>query len=119
MNDTKKKSGVHGLLVSGTDQQLLDFHMPASMLLNFFERRFDTVHCACMAEDFEFATKLAEKIGVTLQEIENENEEEVYKMIVQGQHALAQSRQGTQLFDDACFRFRIQRVTPPQYNDEQ
>ena len=86
MNDTKKKSGVHGLLVSGTDQQLLDFHMPAAMFLNFFERRFDTVHCACMAEHFEFATKLAEKTGVTLQEIESDDGDETYKMIVQGQH---------------------------------
>jgi glutaredoxin len=86
MNGTKRKSGVHGLLVSGTDQQLLDFHMPATMLLNFFARRANTVHCACMHEDFEFATKLAEKTGVTLQEIELEKDEEVYKMIVQGQH---------------------------------
>lgn len=86
MNGTKRKSAVHGLLVSGTDQQLLDFHIPASMLLNFFERRFNTIHCACMADHFEFATKLAEKTGVTLQEIEQDKNEEVYKIIVQGQH---------------------------------
>jgi hypothetical protein len=88
MNDTKRKSGVHGLLVSGTEQQLIDFHMPATMLLNTFERRSNTVHYACMHEDFEFATKLAEKTGVTLQEIEADfaAEEETYKMIVQGQH---------------------------------
>ena len=88
MNDTRRKRGVHGLLVSGTHEQLSDFYYPACMLLNFFERRVNTMHCACMAENFEFAKKLAEKIGVTLQEIEADfdKEEETYTIIVQGLH---------------------------------
>jgi hypothetical protein len=86
MNDTKKTINVHGLLASGTEEQLIDFHLASAMLLNFLERRGDTVHAICMDEQLEYATKLAEKTGVTLQEIESQDGDETYKMIVQGQH---------------------------------
>lgn len=86
MNGTKKDRSVHLLLISGTDRQLFDFQAAASLFLNFFERRRDTINCSCFDDHFEYAQKVAEKSGITLQEIKHEKGEEYYKMIIQGQH---------------------------------
>lgn len=78
--------GVYGLLASGTDVNLLKFHIPLSMILNFLERRKNTLHATCMGESLELAIGIAKKCDVTLQRIEATCEKETYPVLHQGSH---------------------------------
>lgn len=74
-------------LVTGTDEQLIGFHLGVAFLLNAIERRGQTILYACMAEDRDFALRMARESGVTLQELlEDENQMEDRIVVVQGEN---------------------------------
>jgi hypothetical protein len=60
---------VKGLLVTGPEASLQEFHLRVAMLLNGIDRRGQTGRYACMAEDLETALAAARNAGVTVQEI--------------------------------------------------
>ena len=71
-------------LVSGTDKQLMDFHLSICMLLNAIERRGETVLYTCMGEDRETTLNVGRKSGVTMQEWAEDTKK--WNMIIQGEH---------------------------------
>lgn len=74
-------SKVRRILVTGTDEQLIDFHLPVCMALNAIERRDQTVMYSCMAENWNDAIEVAKKTGVTVQEIIGAGATETYELI--------------------------------------
>lgn len=74
---------VHFLLVSGPDAALSDFHTAVAERLLLQERRKQMLNYTCMAEDLEFAKKVAGRLEITLQEIERGEGKETYKILVQ------------------------------------
>lgn len=87
---TIKPKGVYPLLITGDDDQLMQFTINTSMVLNFFERRLNTVYAMCMSESLELVKACAERLNITLQYIDHVDGAEVYKLISQGSHALWQ-----------------------------
>lgn len=84
-----KTMGVYPLLITGDDQQLMEFTISTSMVLNFLERRLNTVYAMCMAESLEFATGLAGKLNMTIQYIDHDTDgNELYPLLNKGSHAL-------------------------------
>jgi hypothetical protein len=79
--------GVYGLLATGTEDALLKFHLALSMILNFLERRDQTVYCMCMSESLGLAIGAAKKFDVTLQRIEVKDDNELYPVLYQGTHS--------------------------------
>ncbi len=78
--------GVYGLLITGDDDTLLEYLVALSMVINFHDRRLNTVHASCMNESLDLAKGLAEKIGVTLQVIDNYGENETYLLLHKGNY---------------------------------
>ena len=72
---------IRRLLVSGSNRQLLSFHMPLCNILNAVERRGQTVFYACCPEHFESAMAHAREVGVTVQEILGAGETECYELL--------------------------------------
>lgn len=60
---------VKGLLVTGPEAALQEFHLRVCWLLNNIDRRGQTVHYSCMAEDLDTALAAAKNADVTVQEI--------------------------------------------------
>lgn len=84
----KSESRVYGLLASGTDTELMNFHQLVSLLLNGIHRRAQTVHYACMSEHVEIAREAARLAGVTLERIDrDEDGAESYFILWKGNHA--------------------------------
>lgn len=79
-------NGVTRFLVSGTDKQLLEFHLNACWLLNSIERRGQTVLYMCMGEDRDVALEVGRKSGVTMQEDTSETGPGKWAVVVQGEH---------------------------------
>ena len=95
INDPEKpapihKKGVYGLLITGDDDQIMAFTISTSFVLNFLEKRMNTVIAMCMSESLELATGVAKKHNVTLQYIDHIDGAEVYRLIHRGTHALWQ-----------------------------
>lgn len=83
--------GIYGLLITGDEDQLMQFTISTSMVLNFIERRLNTVYAMCMAESLEFASKVAGANNLTLQYIDHDEDgNESYPVINKGSHALWQ-----------------------------
>ena len=80
--------GITRFLVSGSDEQLQDFHFAVCFMLNGIERRGETVFYTSYNEDRDQAIEEARRTGVTMQEIEFKfkSGKETYKMLVQGEH---------------------------------
>lgn len=72
---------VRRLLVTGTDAQLLDFHLAVCLALNAIERRGNTIAYTCMAESWDEAILVAKKVGATVQEIHGAGDSETYELI--------------------------------------
>ena len=83
---SKNDDQIRRLLISGNDSELMNFNLVVCMVLNLIERRKQTLFYTCMKEDFDFAVKAAEELGVTAQELKHENGEEIYQIVVQGEH---------------------------------
>jgi hypothetical protein len=60
------------------------------MILNFLDRRLNTIQATCMSESLELAKGVAEKYRLTLQYVSNKDGEEAYPLICKGTHALWQ-----------------------------
>jgi len=58
---------VQRLLVTGTDAELLTFHVSVGMVLNGIDRWGSTVFYTCLPEHYEAALRCAAEIGVTVQ----------------------------------------------------
>ncbi len=63
---------VRRFLVTGTDDQITDFHMRVGSNLNAIERRGQTVFYTCVAEDAAAALSIAGEVGVIVQEWDEE-----------------------------------------------
>jgi hypothetical protein len=83
MADTDNSFGtVHRLLVTGDDDKLRPFDLAVFRLLNFIERREQTVFYTCMECDHSLALTVARNVGVTVQEIHDAGEDETYETLV-------------------------------------
>ncbi len=60
---------VRRVLVTGTDKQLMEFHLQVCGALNAIERREQTVFYTCMCEDWESAMNQAKIIGLEIKEL--------------------------------------------------
>lgn len=76
--------GVYRLLITGSDDQLLTFHLNLSIVLNFLERRHNTVMATCMQESLDLAIGAAKKWDITLQYIHYVEDEETYPLLNKG-----------------------------------
>lgn len=59
---------VYRFLITGTDEQLIRFHLAVCMALNAVERRAQTVLYTCLDQDRAEALQCADVCGVTVQE---------------------------------------------------
>jgi len=76
---------VHGLLATGIDDALMDFHMSVCWLLNGIDRRKQTCRYTCFDEHLQLAIDNAKKYKITLQEIITQDGTETYPVLVQGE----------------------------------
>lgn len=59
-------NGVFGLLVTGSNESLVKFHLSVFLCLNSLDRRKQTIHYTCMAEHLPMAIDAAKAANVTL-----------------------------------------------------
>lgn len=83
---------VHGLLVTGPEENLILFNLAVCMLLNGIDRRGQTVRYTCMGEDLPTAVEAAKQADLTLQEIRHEESGEVYPVLHEGSHGMKWQR---------------------------
>ncbi len=83
---------VRRFLVTAPDDHLRRFHLAVAMRLNGLERRDQTVFYTCLAEDADFALRIAERADVTVQELEIADGDEVYPVRRLGSHGLTWAR---------------------------
>lgn len=82
-----RRPGVHRLLVTGGDEQLMAFHMPICMTANAIERRKQTVFYTVFDDDLEAVIKVAKKTGVTVQQDSRDEGPENWVLVVAGKSA--------------------------------
>lgn len=79
------RSTVQHMLVSGTHEQLVDFHLLVCSFLMAHERRGQTVNYTCMPEDYEEALKAAREEKCTVQLVEHVGGHETYRTVLTGE----------------------------------
>jgi hypothetical protein len=105
---------VHGLLVTGSFEKTLDWHMAVMLVANGHERRpnvdgMDTVHYTIFDDHLEGALDAAKKLELTVEEIywEEGAEEESYRLLVGDiGRGWAHQYQGSTRLYDGEFRFQ-------------
>ena len=83
---------VRGFLVTGPDQNLMDFHLSVCLLLNSIDRRRQTVRYTCLAEDADLALAAAQQADVSVQEIHGAADTETYQTLHTGTHGMVWER---------------------------
>lgn len=77
-------NGVFGLLVTGSNESLVKFHLSVFLCLNSLDRRKQTIRYTCMAEHLPMAIDAAKAADVTLQRIDIVGFSEFYPTLVRG-----------------------------------
>jgi hypothetical protein len=82
-------TSVRGLLISGPESNLFDFHIAVCFALISHEKRASTVYYGCMEESLAMALEAATRHDVTVQEIIGAGDTERYQTLRMGSHGMA------------------------------